>query len=176
MEFFNSLLGDFIDRAADAEAVLKEGLRHVAVAFEQKPSSVQARDVAASLHFCLAQSYSRSGRIDEAAPLFQQAVEEIESLCASFPWNPDYWNTAHWFHGDTITTLLQAGRDEEAKAAARRMAEWVRTAAPRVPEQPQPQQFLKDCQQDVIRLLHATGQDREADELDEASRGERPRG
>ena len=53
------------------------------------------------------------------------------------------------------------------------MVEWVRTAAPLVPEQSQPQQFLKDCQLQLIQLLRITGQGREADEWDDALRDAR---
>jgi serine/threonine protein kinase len=166
MEFVNNLLNASNDRAADAEAVLRKGLRHVSIGLGQKPSSIQIRDVSASLHFCLAQCYCHMGRDDEALPLFQQSVDEIESLCAAFPWNPDYWNTAHWFHAKSIDNLNDAGREQEAKMLARRMLQWVRTTAPKVPDQPEAQKFLKECQHDVISLLRSTGQEHEANEFE----------
>jgi hypothetical protein len=42
-----------------------------------------------------------------AIPLFNKAAETIESLCADFPWTPEYWNTVQWFMGDIPSNLKE---------------------------------------------------------------------
>jgi tRNA A-37 threonylcarbamoyl transferase component Bud32/tetratricopeptide (TPR) repeat protein len=166
VEYFNYVLSAVESRATEAEAVLQQGLRHAAISLEQNSRSVQAREVDASLRFNLAISYCRRGRVAEALPLFEQASDEIQSLCASSPWTPSYWQTAQWFHAGSTNALQQAGGAQEAQAAVNRTYQWLRKIAPEVPDQPVPQQALKTVQNNVIQLLLATGQEHEADELE----------
>lgn len=165
VEFYDALLSDKGDRTNESEMVLKTGLQHAAEMLDQNPRSTQAIDVAASLRFRLAQNACRSGRIDDAIGLFEQAIGEIHYLCASFPWNVDYWNTTQWFHSESIRTLKEAGRLDEARTATRQMSEWVSVVAPQVPAAPIPREKLRQTQTELVDLLIATGQQPEADQL-----------
>jgi len=170
IEYFTHVLSAAESQAAEAEAVLQQGLRHVAISLEQNSRSVQAREVEASLRFNLALSYCRRDRASEALPLFEQAIGEAQSLCTSSPWTPSYWGTLRWFYAGSTGALQQAGRAAEAKAGVRGADRWLRKIAPDVPDQPEPQHSLETVQNNVIQLLRTTGQERAADELETSVR------
>ena len=161
-----SLLRDQ-NRFDEAEEIIQSGIRHGETLLTECEGHAigSARAVNAALKLRLATIYQRQRRFDDAAPLFVQAVEEIESLCAEWPQNKRYWISTRHFHGEIIKGLQEAGRRSEAQVAVRNMYDWLQKIAPRVPKESEPQKELRDTQWEVIRFLRATSQETEANEL-----------
>ncbi len=155
---------------AEAEVFLNQGLHHARIMLEQKPRAGHVREVTAILLFRLGRCCCRTGRAGEAIGHFQQASDEIESLCAEFPWYRPYWDNAIYIHNEVVWSLQQAGREEDAKESLRRMVDWVRGTAPKVPDEPIPQAELRRCVDGLIARLHSTGQAEQADKLERALR------
>jgi hypothetical protein len=162
MQFFDEDLINSSERRGEGEAILKQGLAHVNVALNQKAHSSQARDVAASLNFCLALSYCRSGRVPEATRLFTKAAELIESLCTDFPWDSDYWNTLEWFMSDTAKSLKEHGELEAAQDALRGYVRWIKEARSTAVRDPGPRKFLQQAQTQLVKELRAADLGQEA--------------
>ena len=142
---------------AEAESILKKGLDHVAIMRKQDPSSAQAREVAAFLDYCLAQSTARSGRIDDAIGLFGQGIAEMESLCVEFPWDRRYWELARYFQRETTRVLRSAQRQDTATESIEKMADWLQKVGPKLPADPVPQTELQHCRTELIALLRSVG-------------------
>jgi tetratricopeptide (TPR) repeat protein len=155
-------------RAAEAEPILNKGLEHVALMRQQDPRSSQAREVGAFLRFCLARCLCNTDRVDDAVPLFQQAVEEMESICADFPWNRPYWDSIQYFHREAVFALQQANRPDETRALLRRWDGWLQEIGPTLPDDVAAQAELRRCQKGLVRLLRAVGQVEDADVLERA--------
>src|SRR5262249_17874094 len=149
-------------RRDEGEAILKKGLTHVDIALSQKPQSIQVRDVAASLNFCLALSYCRSGRIDEAITLFKKAAETLETLCAEFPWTEDYWNTLQWFISGTAKSLKEQDRLDAAQDALRGFSAWMKRQGSATSRDPKAHKLLGQAQSCLIEELRAAGLRQEA--------------
>ena len=152
-----------------AEAILQNGLHHVATMLKANPDWDQAREVGATLNLFLATLYCRTGRVDRAIPLFQHAVQEIETQCWACPWTRPLWTNTRNIHEQTVSALQAAGRSEEAAKLAGKMYEWIQKTAPRVPDEREPQNELLETQKQLVKLLRSTGQDREADEISTAA-------
>ena len=170
-------LGDLLttdNRLDEAESVLQQGLSHAARGLRdaRSPDSArigseytipgalrtQFRDVDASLNHRLATVYCRAGRVDGALPLFQRALEEIESLCLASPGNRGYWTTVRYVHEDVLRQLQQAGRTDDARQIVRQMSEWLQQIGSRVPDELAPQNELLLTELMAIKVLKATGQ------------------
>ncbi len=156
------------DTLAEAEEFLHKGLEHARIMLEQKPRAGHVREVTAILLFRLGRCCCRTERAGEAIGHFQQAAEEIESLCAEFPWYRPHWDNAIYIHNEVVWGLQQAGREDDAKESLRRMVDWLQAAAPRVPNEPVPQAELRRCADGLIALLRSTGLSEQADKLERA--------
>jgi len=150
------------DRIAEAEPILKQGLKHAAIILSDEPRSGQAREVAAFLQARLAQGYCRTGRAEEAADLCRRAIEGIESLCADFPWNESYWSDAIYIHKGVVRSLQDGGRPGDAAALLRSMVKWIERTAPQVPDEPAPRASLARCRDSLIELLRSSGLEQQA--------------
>ena len=75
----------------DREDVLKNGLRHTAILLEQNPRFASARYVDAWLTIMLAEQRCATNRRDEAIPLFQNGLSEMESVCVDSPATDYFW-------------------------------------------------------------------------------------
>jgi tetratricopeptide (TPR) repeat protein len=155
----DSILIPFGKSQADAESILKKGLDQVAIMRKQDPSSTQAREVAAFLHFCLAQSSARNGSVDDAIGLFEQAIAEIESLCVECPWNEQYWELTRYFQRETARRLKGAQRSDAATESIERMVDWLRKTGPKLPHDPVPQAERQHCRTELAALLRAQGRE-----------------
>jgi tetratricopeptide (TPR) repeat protein len=169
VDLWQSLDASLGNRLTEMEEVIQTGVRHAAILLKRDPQSAAARDVAASLNLRLAMIYGRSGRLDQAVELFGQAVREIESLCADFPWNRQYWISARYFHTEAVRSLESAGGRDEAQALVRVVHDWLEKAALRLPDELQPQIELLQCQSQVAGCLKSLGLDREALALTQAA-------
>ena len=152
-------------RAAEAEAIIKQGLAHVEIALQQQPQSSQARDAAAELNFCLASCYCRSNRVEESIPLFNEAAETMESLCADFPWTPEYWNTLQWFIGDMPSNLKDQGRLDAAQDILRGFSNWMKQVHATIPRDPGPRKSLRQTRMCLVKELRSAELDQEADDI-----------
>jgi tetratricopeptide (TPR) repeat protein len=133
VDFWESMNAATQNRLPEMEKVIQIGVRHAAILLEQDPRAAYGRDVASSLNLRLAVVYCRTGRADQAVPLFENAVHDIESLCADFPWNRQYWITARYAHSEAFRSLDAAGRGDEAISLARQSYDWIQETADRVP-------------------------------------------
>jgi serine/threonine-protein kinase len=156
------------DTLTEAELFLKKGIEHARIMHEQKPRAGHVREVAAILLFRLGRCCCRTSRATEAVAHFQQAADEIESLCAEFPWYRPYWDNAIYMHNEVVWSLRQAGRNDDARASLDRMVDWLQATAPKLPDQPIPQAELRRCGEGLVALLRSTAQSEEADELSRA--------
>jgi tetratricopeptide (TPR) repeat protein len=152
-------------RGAEAEAIIKQGLVHAEIALQQEPRSSQGRDAAAQLNFCLASCYCRSNRVEEAIPLFNEAAETMELLCADFPWTVDYWNTLQWFIGDMPSNLKDQGRLDAAQDILRGFSNWVKEVHATIPRDPGPRKFLRQARMRLAKELRAAELNQEADDI-----------
>jgi tetratricopeptide (TPR) repeat protein len=171
VDLSDALLIPSANGQAEAESILRKGLDHVAIMRKQDPSSAQARQVGAFLRFRLAQSITRTGRVDEATDLFRQGNAEMESLCVEFPWNRRYWEQARDFQQDTTRALQNAQRQEAAAESIERMVDWWQKIGPKLPDDPIPQAELQNCRTELIGLLRSVGHDDRAKSLERASSG-----
>jgi tetratricopeptide (TPR) repeat protein len=153
------------NRLPEMELLAQTGVRHAALLLEQDPRAAYVRDVAASLNIRLAVVYCRTGRMVQAGPLFENAVREIESLCADFPWNRQHWITARYAHSEAIRSLGAVGGRDVARALARQSYDWIQQTANRLPDELLPQLELLQCQTHLAGCLRSLGQNREANEL-----------
>ena len=165
MAIFNRIPASSTTRAAEAEAIIKKGLAHIQIALQQQPRSSQARDTAAQLHFNLALCCCRSNRVEESIPLFNEAAETMELLCADFPWTPEYWNTLQWFIGDMPSTLKDHGRLDAAQTSLREYSNWMKQVDATIPRDPEPRKFLRQARLRLTKELRAAELNREADEI-----------
>jgi serine/threonine-protein kinase len=156
------------DTLTEAELFLKKGIEHARIMQVQKPRAGHVREVAAILLFRLGRCCCRTSRATEAVAHFQQAADEIESLCAEFPWYRPYWDNAIYMHNEVVWSLRQAGRNDDACASLDRMVDWVQETTPKLPDQPIPQAELRRCGESLVALLRSTGQSEQADELSRA--------
>ncbi len=165
VEYYERILGKAPDRAKEANALLAKGVKHAELMRSRDPESVQAIDALAALHFRQALAYCHSDRTDEAIPIFRNAVSEIEMLCESVPWNNDYWNTAQWFHLESLRKLQAAHRDQEIDAMIEQTAHWLRRMGPKVADSPLSQQRWTQTRTALATLLRTIGREHEADHL-----------
>ena len=165
MGIFSRIPDSSTTRAAEAEAIIKKGLAHVEIALQQQPRSSQARDAAAQLNFDLALCYCRSNRVEGSIPLFNEAAQTMESLCADFPWTPEYWNTLQWFIGDMPSSLKDQGRLDAAQDILRGFSNWVKQVQTSIPRDPGPRKFLRQARMRLAKELRAAELNQEADDI-----------
>ena len=165
VEYYGAILEDAPDRTAEADAMLALGVKHAEEMLRQTPDSVQASDVLTALHFRQALVCCRSGRMDEAAPIFLKATGEIEVLCESVPWNTDYWNSAQWFHEESIQKMHAAHRDDDIDASIKSTTAWLERLSPKVTEDAVSRKKFQEFQNAYGRLLRSIDRGHEADQL-----------
>ena len=153
------------NRSAEAEAMLKQGIQHAETMRQQYPTSLQAVDDLAALHMRQATVYSHAGRIDEAIPVFRTAIGEIQSLCESVPWNTDYWNSAQWFHRDSVREVQKANRPQELDQFIKDTVRWLDAMRQRVSNHPLAEQKAIEAAAAYERVLRSMGRGQDADEL-----------
>jgi hypothetical protein len=132
---------------------------------EREPGATQAIDVASALRIRLALSYCRQDRGDDAIPVFQRSIQDMEVLCEGFPWNEYYWGNLTWFHADMETNLHAIGRAKEANAMLRNYRDWLLHVATILPDDSGPQEKLREAKTRLLEILGAVGLEHEADQL-----------
>lgn len=165
VEFYNRLLRDSAASLHEATQLMSRALEHAQVATEQGDYATSARAAAASIRLCLATTYCRAGRADQAICLYRQAIDDVQSLCADSPWTESYWHTLSWFHDDLMANLRIAGREDEGREALKRFSAWILQMALKIPAEPVPQELYKQTRQTLVEQLRAAGLGLEADEL-----------
>jgi serine/threonine protein kinase len=164
-EYYEAILSNSPNRTDDANTILAKGVQHAEEMRRQQPDAVQAVDVLASLHFRQALVCCRAGRIDDAIPIFHTAFQEVEYLCDSVPWNTDYWNTAQWFHEESIENLHKANRDDEIDALVEQTSAWLQKLRAKVANDARSRQKIEETQTALIKVLRKFGRDHQADEF-----------
>jgi tetratricopeptide (TPR) repeat protein len=154
------------DKAAAAEPFLKKGLAHASIMQQQDARSNQSREVAAFLRFCLARCRLAAETNADSLPLFLQAATEMHGLCADFPWNPQYWDLARYFHRETVYSLQQANRPDDSKKYLAAMREWLPAVASKIPEEPALSDQVAQSRANVANLLRVIGEENDANELE----------
>jgi eukaryotic-like serine/threonine-protein kinase len=132
VHLYDALSSEPAELPAELEDALTRGLATVAPALEEEPRSMRAEDVHAGLQLRLASLRCRQGRVDEATPLFEQAIAEAEGLCEASPWTEVYWNTARWFHQEYAQRLRAAGRADAAERSLREFEAWLKEITPKL--------------------------------------------
>ncbi len=147
------------------EENLRKGLQHSSVILQKDPNLSIALHPDAMIRAALAQRCRRFQRLDETVSLLRQAAEEYETICSAAPANHDYWQDVIWLRQVTAEELGAAGRDEEFKDSVRRSYDWLKTIAPHVPDNAEPQDDLLQAQLQILLMLRKTDQADEAAEL-----------
>ncbi len=132
----DALSSESPEPAAENGAVLTQGIEVVGKALADQPQSTRAADVNASLQIRMAALICRQGRIDEALPIFEQAVAGMELLCEGSPWTADYWNTLRWFHQEIVVNLRAAGHDKAVAEALEQFQKWLDRVEPQMADDP----------------------------------------
>jgi serine/threonine protein kinase/tetratricopeptide (TPR) repeat protein len=153
------------NRLAEMAEAIQIGLRHAAILSEQDPRAAYVCDVAAALDLRLAVVHCRMGNVEEAVPLFAQALGKIEALSADYPWNRQYWVTTRYAHSEAFRSLDVAGRRDAARSLAQHSYDWIQKTATRLPDEAQPQLELLRCQTHLAACLKSLGKNRESDEM-----------
>jgi hypothetical protein len=97
--------------------------------------------------------------------LFNKAAETIESLCADFPWTPEYWNTLRWFIGDMPSSLNDQGRLDAAQGILRGFSNWIQQAHRTIPRDPGPRKSLQEARMRLVKELRSAELNQEADDI-----------
>jgi tetratricopeptide (TPR) repeat protein len=163
VEFFNRILRPAPTRLAEAETLLRAARQHGRRALQQRPGASSARDVLASIDLSMATTHCRTGDVEQAISLYRQAVQEIKSLCAAFPWTDDYWRSLRWFHQDLVSNLREVGQIDEAQRALHDFAAWIAEVEPTLPADPRLQERLREARRDLVRLLQSANLTEAAD-------------
>jgi eukaryotic-like serine/threonine-protein kinase len=144
---------------AESKSILNKGLSHVSTMRQLDPNSSQAREVGAFLRVCLAQCTCRTGDAAEATKLFQQGIEEMESLCAESPWNRSYWELVRYFQQQCVRDLTTAKQLDAATQSIESMAAWLKKIGPQLPDDPVPQAELQRSRTMLVALMRSTAQE-----------------
>jgi tetratricopeptide (TPR) repeat protein len=138
---------------AEAEKLLHIGQSHAKLLLESNPHSLSARYVSAFLTIELGAVYFATGRGNDALPLFQESVSEVESLVTSNPNNSQYWGTTRYFHEALINRLAEVGQGDQARATVLKMCQWLQRVTPLVSTDAEPQAELKLTKEAIFGLL-----------------------
>ena len=163
IEYYERILSKSPERTNEAAAILAKGVKHAEVMRSRERDSVQAIDVLAALHFRQALAYCHSDQTDKAIPIFRDATSEIEGLCESVPWNNDYWNSAQWFHLESLRKLHAAKSDEAINALIKQTTDWLQRMQPKVAGSEFSQKRLEETRTAFANVLRSTGREREAE-------------
>jgi tetratricopeptide (TPR) repeat protein len=165
VEYYDAFLDHHPQRADEAKAMIELGLKHVAIMREHNPLSTQATDVTASLHFRQALLACGQKNYDQAIPLLHESIRDIQQLCTSYPWVPDYWNTAQWVHLESIGQLRQADRPEEIAALTQQTVTWLSALAEKDSIDFDHRKRIESFRAAIVNLLETHGYTGEASEL-----------
>jgi hypothetical protein len=89
----------------------------------------------------------------------------MESLCADFPWTPEYWNTLQWFIGDVPRNLKGQGSLDVAQDILRGFSNWVKQVHATIPRDPGPREFMRQLRKCLVNELRSAKLSQEADEI-----------
>ena len=131
----DALSSESPEPAAEIGTVLTQGVEAVGKSLANQPHSTRAADVTASLQIRMAALKCRQGRVDEALPMFEQAVSGMEALCEGSPWTADYWNSLRWFHQEIVVNLRGAERDAAAGHALDQFQKWLDRVSPQMADE-----------------------------------------
>ena len=151
-------------RSKDGQHVLNAGLHQVDEILKRSPGSTQAADLGAALHFRLALQFFNEDRVDDALPQLNLAITGIEQLCANFPYNTDYWNSAEWFNFESVKRLHAADRAAESQRVALTYFKWLKEIAPQVADKPESKAKLAESQAALVASFHILRMDHEAEQ------------
>jgi tRNA A-37 threonylcarbamoyl transferase component Bud32/tetratricopeptide (TPR) repeat protein len=165
VEFFNRILRGSPPRLPEAEPLLVTARNHARRALQLRPGATAPRDVMAAIHLSLATTRCRTGDVARAIPLYRQAVAEIESLCAAFPWTDAYWHSLIWFHQDLAENLRGVGRLEDAQDSLRELADWLAETQAALPAERRPRKIMYDTRLALVDLLRSVDLGDDADNL-----------
>jgi hypothetical protein len=121
-------LGDLLredSTGADEAAAMYEQALLWAQSASEWSRSREMRYLAADAEFHLGVSRFEQKRPEEAIPLVQHAAAKFRRLSLDFPSDLQYSDSARRAQETLIEQLQQSGRAEEAKIAAREMADWL---------------------------------------------------
>lgn len=165
LEYLNKVLRDARDKVAEADTVLSIGEKHIKIILLQNPDSTPGIDAQAFLHFNRALLNDNLGKTDDAIPAFRLAIQEIELLCESVPWNSDYWNSAQWFHRESVRRMQKANRDSEVDSLIETITAWLHKIDSKNFTDVEQQKGVAQTRQVFIALLRSIGREGEADRL-----------
>ena len=145
--------------------MLSIGEKHIKIVLLQNPDSSPGMDAQAFLHFNRALLNDNLGKTDDAIPAFRQAIQEIELLCESVPWNSDYWNSAQWFHRESLRRMQKANRVSEVDSLIETITAWLHKIDSKNFTDVEQQKGVAQTRQAFIALLRSIGREGEADRL-----------
>jgi eukaryotic-like serine/threonine-protein kinase len=170
----DALSSETMESMSEIDGVLTLGMEVVDQSLVDQPKSTRAADVTAALQIRMAMLRCRQGRVDDALPIFEQAVAGMQALCEGSPWTVDYWNSLRWFYQEIAARLSAAGRNKEAQRAMGQFQQWLDRVSPKLADDPKLQEQVRVSQELLDDLLRSTKQVRSVDVKADEPAPERP--
>ncbi len=165
IDYYEAILQPSKARQDEAREVLAQGVRHAERLCQEHPEYTAAVDVLAALHFRQALAQCRAGAMRDAVRTFRLAVGEIETLCESVPWNIDFWNSARWFHEESIRNLAQSGQTEDLNDMIAHVCEWLGQFHAKTTVEGPARKNAHEAALAFAKVLHSIDRDDEAEQL-----------
>ena len=105
--------------------------------------------MAAFLHFCLAQSSTRNGSVDDAIGRFGRQSPRSNPFALSVPGTGRNWECHVTLNGDGAC-VAKCQRQDAATESIERMVDWLQKSGPKIPDDPIPQAELQYCRTELI--------------------------
>jgi hypothetical protein len=135
--------------------VLERGLKAVGAPLADTAEVKQVTGVKLALEIRLAKLRCRQGRVEEALPLFEQVVADIELLCEDYPEIDGYWDNLKWFHQEIVLNLRHTPHQPWAQNALQRFDAWLIRVAPQMSEDAMWTEELRQARDYLMELQGA---------------------
>jgi serine/threonine protein kinase len=129
------------------------------------PQSNAARFARSKISKELGDLYDRTGRSDEAIPLYSKALQDSQMLVSRSPWTAENWAMVREIQVALVDKLQSSGRTAEAKSAVEQLREWLQKSAPLIPDDSGIQNQLRQTQSQIVDLHRFVGATSQADAL-----------
>ena len=158
VSLYEALVADAATPLADAEAVLRRGLKAVNAILADDPHDTQTSGIQLVLLLRMAKLRCREGRINEALPFFEEAVSGMKTRCETFPAIDDYWVNVRWFHQEVVWNLGQTAQRAWARNSVEQFANWLEKITPQMSQDPEWLEQVRRSQELLADLRQKTAE------------------